>query len=227
MNILSIDTTTPWSSVAVLRDGEVCAEHRLREDGGHARTVFVAIEHLIRALGLAPSDIDAYAVAVGPGSFTGVRIGISTVQGLALGSSRPCLGLTSLVGLAAKLQGTGASSLVPMIDAYREQVYGAVYDGSLHPRVEPAAADPETLLARLEGPVAVLGDGALRYRARIEAVRPDALFVARTPFIAAALGRVAHPRLLAGQGVPAAGLVPLYLRAPDIGRPRPLAAPPR
>jgi tRNA threonylcarbamoyladenosine biosynthesis protein TsaB len=227
MNILSIDTTTPWSSVAVLRDGEVLAEHRLRQDGGHARTTFVAVEHLTSALGLVPGDIDAFVVAVGPGSFTGVRIGVSAVQGLALGSSRPCLGLTSLVGLAAKLQGGGARTLVPMIDAYRDQVYGAVYDEGLQVRVEPTASDPEALLAGIEGPVAVLGDGALRYRARIEAARPDALFVPRSPFIAAALGRVAHPRLLAGQGVSPAALQPLYLRAPDIGRSRPLAAPPR
>ena len=91
-----------------------------------------------------------------------------------------------------------------MIDAYRDQVYGAVYDEGLQPRVEPVALDPEALLAGLEGPVAVVGDGAQRYRARIEAACPEALFVARSPFIAAVLGRLAYPRLLAGQGVAAA-----------------------
>jgi tRNA threonylcarbamoyladenosine biosynthesis protein TsaB len=227
MILLSVDTTTPWSSVAVLRDGAVQAEHRLREDGGHSRTLFVAIEHLTRALGLAPSEIDAYAVAVGPGSFTGVRIGVSAVQGLALGSSRPCLGFTSLHGLAAKLQGSAAAAIVPMIDAYRDQVYGAVYESDLRLRVEPVAADPEALLAQAgDGPVTVVGDGAMRYRDRIAAARPDAVFADRSPFIAAALGRVAYAALAAGQGGPAASLRPLYLRAPDIGRPNtPLAAP--
>jgi tRNA threonylcarbamoyladenosine biosynthesis protein TsaB len=225
MNLLSIDTTTPWFSVAVLRDGEVRAEHRLCEDGGHSRALFVAIEHLMRALALAPTDIDAYVVAVGPGSFTGVRIGVAGVQGLALGSSRPCLGLTSLLGLAAKLRGTGAVTLVPMIDAYRDQVYGAVYDRELRPQVEPVAIDPEALLAQTTGPIAVLGDGARRYRERILAARPDAVFGERSLFLAAALGQVAYPRLAAGEGIAASALLPLYLRAPDIGRSRSLLAP--
>jgi tRNA threonylcarbamoyladenosine biosynthesis protein TsaB len=224
MHILSIDTTTPWSSVAVLRDGEVLAEHRLREDGGHSRTIFVAIDHLTRALGLAPMDVDAYVVAVGPGSFTGVRIGVAAVQGLALGSSRPCLGITSLVGLAAKLRGH-APTLVPMIDAYRDQVYAAVYDGELREQAPPAAVDPEALLSAVGGAVAFLGDGAVRYRERIGAACPDAVFPDRSLFTAAVLGRLAYPRLAAGEGVPASAVLPLYLRAPDIGRSRSLLAP--
>src|SRR5688572_11244741 len=100
MHLLAIDTTTRWGSVALLRDGEVRGEVRFVEDGGgHSRTVLPAVELLLRAAGLAPPDVEAYAVALGPGSFTGVRVGISTVQGLVLGSGRPALGLSSLEGL--------------------------------------------------------------------------------------------------------------------------------
>src|SRR5262245_26551792 len=82
MNILSVDTTTPWGSVALLRDGDVTGEVRLYEETGHSRALFLSIDHLTRAQGLAATDIDAFVAAIGPGSFTGVRVGVSAVQGL-------------------------------------------------------------------------------------------------------------------------------------------------
>jgi tRNA threonylcarbamoyladenosine biosynthesis protein TsaB len=194
---------------------------RLHEET-HSRTLFGAIEHLMNAAELRPSDVDGYVAAVGPGSFTGVRVGVSTVQGLALGSGRPCLGLTSLHGLAAKMQDQ-ADVLVPMIDAYRDQVFAAVYDRALGVQREGAACDLDELLASLPpGRTAFLGDGAVRYRERIHAARPDAFFPARSFFLAAALGRLAHPRLAASAGIAAAALRPLYLRAPQLyGAPAP------
>jgi tRNA threonylcarbamoyladenosine biosynthesis protein TsaB len=225
MHLLAIDTTTRRASVALLQDDEVRGEIRLLEDGGHSPTVLPAVEMLLNAAGRRPVDVDAYAVAVGPGSFTGVRVGISTVQGLALGSGRPVVGLSSLEGLAARLQGS-APILGPVMDAYRDQVYAAVYDADLKPRREPASLAPDAWLADLPTGAAVLGDGATRYRDLIRERRPDVIVSDRSLFLAATLGRLARARLARGEGIEAAVLRPLYLRAPDIGRPRPLTAPP-
>jgi tRNA threonylcarbamoyladenosine biosynthesis protein TsaB len=223
MHVLAVDTTSRWSSVALIQDGEVCGEMRLREEGGgHSTTLVPAIESLLKGLGRRPSDIDAFAVALGPGSFTGVRVGISTVQGLALGSGRPVVGMTSLEILAAKMQGA-SEALAPMVDAYRDQVFIAVFDAQLRVQVAPAALAPEAAVDALPQGAALLGDGARRYQELIAARRPDVRFPDRSLFLAATLGRLAGPKLARGESSDAAALRPVYLRAPDIRPARPQA----
>lgn len=225
MFLLAVDTTTRWGSVALLRDGEVRGEVRfVEEGGGHSRTVLPAVEALLRFAGVAPGQMEAFAVALGPGSFTGVRVGVSTVQGLALGSGRPALGLSTLEALAAKMRGR-SHTLVPMVDAYRDQVYAAVYDEALQEKRPAEAVAPEAWLRDLPPGAAFLGDGATRYHETIRAHHPQALFPDRTVFLAAAVGRLAAPRLAAGEGVEAAALRPLYLRPPDARLPSRPAAP--
>ena len=223
MNLLAVDTTSRYSSVALLTDGELRGEIRLVETGAPSRRLFPAIESLLNLAGVRAMDVDAYAAAVGPGSFTGVRVGISTVQGLALGSGRPVLGLTSLEALAGCMRGA-ADTLVAMVDAYREQVYVAVYDGDLRERAAPMAVTPQAWMAEAPASAAFLGDGALKYRETIRSLRPDAVFPDKSLFLAATVGRLAFPRLARGEGGDASTLRPVYLRAPDI-RPSPEAAP--
>lgn len=221
MRILAIDTTTRWASAAFLDDGEVRGEVRLREDGGHSRTILPAVESLLGWLGLRPGDVDAFAAAVGPGSFTGVRVGVSTVQGLALAASRPCVAVTTLEALAAKMRGA-AAVLVPMVDAYRDdQVFAARYEGDLEETAAPRAVDPGALLQDVPEGAAFFGDGADRHREQIRARRPDAVFPVHSLFLASAVGFMAARRLAAGGAVPAAALRPLYLRGADI-RPAPV-----
>jgi tRNA threonylcarbamoyladenosine biosynthesis protein TsaB len=215
MWVLAVDTATPWGSVALLDGEELAGEVRLREEF-HSRTVFGAIEYLLRARAVRPADVEAYVVTVGPGSFTGVRVGLSTVQGLALASGRPCLGFPTLLGLAARMQGE-ADILVPVMDAYRDQVFAAVYGADLEVLREPAAMEPASLVEALPpGRIAFLGDGVARYRERLAQARPDAVYPTRSFFLAGTLGRLAAPRLLRGEGGKAASLRPLYLRAPQI-----------
>ena len=226
MFLLAIDTTTSRGSVALLQDEEVRGEVRFVEEGGHSRTLFPAVETVLRLAARPPADVDAYAVAVGPGSFTGVRIGISTVQGLALGSGRPVLGITSLEALAARLIGT-SEALVAVMDAYRDQVFVAAYDPELRPTRAPEAVAPDgPWLDELPPRPALLGDGARRYRDAMHARRPDAVFPERSLFLAGTLGRLAAPRLARGEGIDAAALRPSYLRSPDIRLPKPHSAGP-
>jgi tRNA threonylcarbamoyladenosine biosynthesis protein TsaB len=215
MKTLAVDTTTPWGSAALVEAGAVCGEVRLRAEGGHSRSLVPSIAFLLERLGIAPLDVEGYAVTVGPGSFTGLRVGLSTVQGLALASRRPCLGVSTLDVLAARIRGAG-ECLVAMIDAYRAQVYARVYDAEARPLGPPAAEDPAALLGRLPPRPAFSGDGAVRYRETILASRPDAVFPDRSLFLAGTLGRLAEVQLARGEGAPPASLRPLYLRQAEI-----------
>ena len=142
MKVLAVDTTSERESVA-LADGEVVlAEVRLRTGDVPSRRILPAIAFVLEAAGLAPGEVEGYAVAVGPGSFTGIRVGLSTVQGLALAAGRPCLGVSTLDIVAALAKGE-APTLVPMIDAARSgHVFAALYDGEARAREQPQADAP-------------------------------------------------------------------------------------
>jgi tRNA threonylcarbamoyladenosine biosynthesis protein TsaB len=220
VRVLAVDTTTERGSVAVTEDDCIRGEVRLASSEGHSRRLLPAVDFLLHSLGLRPADVEAFAVTTGPGSFTGLRVGLSTVQGLALGADRPCLGMSALDVLAARIAGTAPAS-VALMDAYRGEVYGAVYDaeGSMVGRA--SVERPEVLIARTPAVAAFVGDGAQRHRELIVSLRPGALFPPRSLFLAGTLGRLAAPRLMRGEGVKPAELRPLYLREPDIRRPAP------
>jgi tRNA threonylcarbamoyladenosine biosynthesis protein TsaB len=216
MMVLAVDTTSERESVALADGLVVRAEVRLRTGDVPSRRILPAIAFVLDAAGVAPGEIEGYAVAVGPGSFTGIRVGLSTVQGLALAAGRPCLGVSTLDILAALAKGQ-APTLVPMIDAARSgHVFAALYDGDGGALEPPQATAPEAVAERVSGLAAFLGDGAVRYRAEILARRPGCLFPPHSLYLAAALARLAEPRLRAGEGIAPAALRPLYLRPADI-----------
>jgi tRNA threonylcarbamoyladenosine biosynthesis protein TsaB len=220
LRVLALDTTSPRGSVALLEGEDSRGEIGLSTEKGHSRWLLPAIDFLLRELGLRASDLNAYAVAAGPGSFTGIRVGISTVQGLALASPRPCLGLDVLDALAALALDT-ADTLVALRDAGPGEVYAALYDRNARPRGERGVRTLESLLEAVRGPAAFVGDGAENHRAQIQDRLPQALFPPGSPFLAAALGRLAGPRLAAGEGGGPECLRPLYLRDAHIRKPLP------
>ena len=211
LRILAVDTTTDRGSVAVVSGGEVHGEVRLRSGMGHSTRLMPAIAFLLGGLELKPSDIEGYAVTAGPGSFTGLRVGLSCVQGLALASGRPCLGVCTLDVLAARIAGA-APTLVAAMDAYRGEVYAGVFESDGKRRGEPVAALPEDALAGVPAGSAFIGDGAARYREEIRSIVPAATFPSRTTFLAGTLGRMAEPILASGNGIAPGELRPLYLR---------------
>jgi tRNA threonylcarbamoyladenosine biosynthesis protein TsaB len=160
--------------------------------------------------------MDGFAVTVGPGAFTGLRVGIALVKGLALATGKPAVPLSSLALLAMNAMGS-AIPVCPLFDARKGEVYGALYDfaAGAGPVVAEIAADPAAFLARLEGRALFLGDGAVRYHDLIVEIMGD-----RAQFADPALQ---HPRASAGivlaqnafasgLAVPPARLLPRYLR---------------
>src|SRR5688572_8393710 len=215
MRVLAVDTTTERESVAVAADGELLGEVRLRSDVLHSRRLMPAIAYLLEGLRLAPSEVEGYAVTIGPGSFTGLRVGLSCVQGLALASGRPCLGVSALDVLAARARGT-APSVVVLVDAGRGEVYAGFYDGQGRTVGPPRAAPLADVLGTVPGDSAFVGGGADLHREEISGRFSGAVFPERSAWLAGTLARMAEPELTAGRGVPPSTLRPLYLREPHI-----------
>jgi tRNA threonylcarbamoyl adenosine modification protein YeaZ len=220
MRVLAVDTTTIRGSVAVVEDGEVKGELRVVSESAHSRRLMPAIDFLLQSLSLDIQDVSGYAVTIGPGSFTGLRIGIATVQGLGLGHPAPCLGVSALDVLAARAAGS-ADVVVAVMDAWRDEVYAGVYDARGAVREGPLVLAPGALIARVPaGPAAFFGDGVLRYR-ELFASRPQALLPERSLFLAGTLGRLAGMRLRAGEGGGPETLTPVYVRDSGAAKPRP------
>ena len=133
MLILAFESSARPASVALLRDGELLSQYSQCSQLTHSRTLLPMAEDMLKNAELRLDDVDLFAVAHGPGSFTGVRIGVSTVKGLAWAADKPCVGVSTLEGLA--WQGMAAGGLLcPVMDARRQQVYNAVFavvDGKL------------------------------------------------------------------------------------------------
>lgn len=162
--ILAIDSSTEVAAAALCDGQRLIAETTLHDGRLHSENLLPTVEHLLSCAGLSVSDLDAFAAVTGPGSFTGVRIGISVVKGLAFGSGKPCIGVSALEALAWNLSGLDGL-ICPVMDARREQVYNALFrmengvctrlcDDRLIP-----AADLAAELADLHGPIRLVGDG--------------------------------------------------------------------
>lgn len=218
MVLLTLDASSSTASVCVTRDDALLYESYLHNGRMHAAVLLPMVEDALRCAGLELRDVDGFACVVGPGSFTGVRIGVATVMGLA--GDKPCAPVDALEALAA--QGADFPELVcPILDARAGQVYAAVFEGGAR-RTDDAPVKLEALLDDLRGrgkPCLFLGDGATANLARLAQepfarVAPEPLRGLRASF-AARLAAV-RPETY----VSADALRPLYLRAPQAERAR-------
>jgi len=215
--LLAIECATRTASVALARGERTLVVRSADSDRHHAESLLAEIDAALREAGVGLDSVEAFAVSVGPGAFTSLRIGLATVKGLAFASNRPVAPVSTLAAIAHGAP-PGTLRVAAMLDARRGEVYAGEFDrsGSL-PRLvgEEAVETAETLAARLapgtrlagEVPAALLGELQRAGRADLEPLdppetRPRALAVA-------ALGQIA---LAAGDAVDAADLVPRYLR---------------
>ena len=170
MRILAVDTSSERGSVCVVDGHEVLGEVRLASSMQHTERLFRAVEFLFQHLPFQLADIDLFAAARGPGSFTGLRVGLAAMEGFAAAHGKPAAGVTTLEALAWKT-GIEDSLIVPAIDARRGEVYGAVYrrtGTSLIEEQSPVVLKPAEWLASLpRQPLVFCGDGANRYRSEV------------------------------------------------------------
>jgi tRNA threonylcarbamoyladenosine biosynthesis protein TsaB len=220
VRLLAVDTTTPRGSVAVVGEDGVLAGARVLSAAGHSRWLLPAAQALLLGLGVQPADLDGYAVTVGPGSFTGLRVGLSTVEGLAIAAGRPCVGRSALEVLGASASGVGGPTLAVM-DAFRGEVFWALFGPGGEALSSPRVGPLEEALDGLPPKTAFVGDAVDARRGAILASVPDAVFPEVDLYLAGALGRGALADVAEGRGVAPSALRPLYLRGADIRPTRP------
>lgn len=216
--ILQIETATTACSVALAHNGEVIAVKEINERNIHAEVITVYIDELIKESNIAYDNIDAIAVSCGPGSYTGLRIGVSTAKGLCFALDKPLIAVETLAAMAygAVKQGIVPPDLLicPMIDARRMEVYTAVYDvkGNV---IKPTAAEiiDENSFADLlkESKILFLGDGAEKCR-EVLSYSPNAFFAGDFQNSATYLTGIANAKFTAKQFGDVAYFEPYYLK---------------
>ena len=220
MRILAIDTSGPACGAAVVEEGRVLSEETVQNRNTHSANLMLLIEEVLRAAGTALSEVDGIACVVGPGSFTGVRIGAATAKGLAHGSGKPCIPVNALEALC---RGAGAfpGVILPIQDARAGQVYGAAFRGGsrLMPDSALALEDflraAETAAGDDPGPFLFTGDGVAVHEKRIRELWGEKAVFAEAPFRylrPAAAGMIALEK---GERTDYRSLRETYLRPPN------------
>ena len=217
MIVLGLDTTTRQGSLAVMRDGALLETTAL-PPGQPTACLPAEVGALVARHDISLDQVEAFAVAVGPGSFTGLRIGVATMQGFAVARQRPLIVVSGLDALALE---AGAGVVATWVDAWRGEVYAAWYRDGVAAG-EPTVDEPGSILAAIEqacgaSPVRFVGDGAERYRAQIEGASAQwTLVEPAAPLLAGAVARIALRRLEAGEAGAPGAVRPLYVRRPDV-----------
>lgn len=217
--ILQIETATTVCSVALSKNGETLAVKQINERNIHAEVITLFIDNLLKETSINYSQLAAIAVSSGPGSYTGLRIGVSTAKGLCFALDKPLIAIETLEAMADGIIGEmqlGDSSvlLCPMIDARRMEVYTAIFD-TQNQRIKPTTAEiiDETSFADLLNDHAILffGDGAPKCKAVLGA-NPNSQFITEFSNSATYLSKKAYKKFEAGTFEDVAYFEPFYLK---------------
>ena len=222
MKLLAIDTSGPVCGVAVLADGSIRYESTVQNKLTHSVNLLPMIDAALTASGLSLSALDRIAVVTGPGSFTGVRLGVSTVKGLAHGCGKPCAPVDALEAMAHSA-GQFDGIICPIQDARAGQVYGAAFDGtSAHLRLLPdhpvMLEDFVTELRGLGSRFLFTGDGMPVHQAKLTALLGEAAGMAPPQLAYLRPSAVAVLGAAAAEALDYRALMPMYLRAPNAER---------
>ncbi len=224
MRILALDCSAGPASVAVIEEGKIVASSFVNVKLTHSQTLLPMVKNTLESGMLKVSDIDAFAISHGPGSFTGIRIGISAVKGLAAAEDKPCIEVSTLQGIAYGFKNTDCV-LCAAMDARCKQVYNAVFrieNGVITRLCEDRAVMASEVIKELDGisdKIIIAGDGAGLFEAY--ASEKDNVSVAAEPQRyqnACGIAVAAEEKLIRGDTVSADGLSPFYLRLPQAER---------
>lgn len=228
---LAIDTATLTGSVAITHDNQVLSEVSSRARATHSEQVISLVDTALALAGVTLADVNLLIVGLGPGSFTGIRIGVATAKGIALATNLRLVGVSSLAALAASMFRSISSNSEPILaclDARRDELYAEVFDGALTTIVPPRHASPESIgalaTASFSGNITVVGDLTPSLRSRLSSHAPERFSFAPSPF-ATPIARFAT--LAASiRGVTDDGsLEPMYVRQSDAKIPASMQGP--
>jgi tRNA threonylcarbamoyladenosine biosynthesis protein TsaB len=218
MLVLSLDTTTRFGSAALVSGQKLLAEIDYLSPSTHSRQVFEALSALLKLAGIEFDQLDGLAVAAGPGSFTGIRIGLSLVKALSLASSLPVASVSSLQALAMKLLWPGVRMISPVIDARKGEVFSCLYqveNSKLNEIVPAGAYEPGRFLAGLPAgePIYFIGTGVdLYFTLFQEKLGERAIITDRSNYLASEIGQLGEAILNQGNGLKPGQIEPVYYR---------------
>jgi len=214
--ILNIETSTTLCSVSLAKEGKILSCKEINEGFTHAENLHVFIEEVLAVAGKSVKDLDAIAVGSGPGSYTGLRIGVSAAKGLAYALSVPLIGLNTLQTMTAMAVQKNQSDILfcPMLDARRMEVYTAIFDKNLNTIKETSAqiisADNLNFF-KMGKPICFFGDGMPKCKELLENV-PQSLFIENIIPSAAGLANLSYGKYLKKEFEDVAYFEPLYLK---------------
>lgn len=222
--ILAMDTATPCSSVSLttgsIKDGKVLASLNFSGNVTHSRRLLNAIDLIMKTAEVSWEAIDGIAVSLGPGSFTGLRIGMVTAKGISVAAGKPLVGVSTLDGLASKC--TCSKLICAVLDARKKEIYSAFYRynekvGS-HRVSDVVVIAPEKLAATIDEPVIMIGDGVTAYGDLFQKLLLDSVTFAPAQLhepTSTSLGLIAREMLDAGEVLDIAEATPIYVRSSD------------
>lgn len=217
MKVLALETATKAGSIAIAEEGLFIGEVKLDVSIAHAERLMDSITWLLKNCNISIDEIDAFAVSIGPGSFTGLRIGLSTIKGLSFSTKKPIVPVPTLDAMARRAPFCSLY-LCPMLDARKNEVYTALYkwDNNVCNKVIPETAmAPGKFLKSIKDPTLFMGDGAKTYKDVIkEHVKSFAIF-APLSFMspaASSVAEIALEKLIDGIDVDPISLTPFYIR---------------
>lgn len=225
MLILSVDTTTFSGSVALLDRAKLLAEVNIDSSLTHSERLLAAIDFILKANRLRVQDMDGFALAAGPGSFTGIRIGLSTIKSLSFSSGKPAAAVSTLTALAWKLRHAQVRLICPLLDAKKGEMYAGLFESKgseLKEVIAQGAYPPDRFLSLLPSHRVIffIGNGVDVYRDKIfDYVKDKARFPHRSPFIAYEVGLIGYDLLRRKKGVNSQGLEPIYFRKSQAEKP--------
>lgn len=219
--LLAIETSGMYGSIALVNEYQCLSEYTLHSRRTHSQRLLESISWMFKEAGLEWPGISGIAISLGPGSFTGLRIGLSTAKGLAMATGLPLLGVAALDGLAAQFSYAG-TLICPVLDARRKEVYAAFYRcgrlGQPQRVSDYLVLPPERLAAMISEPVILAGDGASLYeevfRAQLQEraiIAPAAIYFPR----AASVGYLAFNDWIQEKFLDPATITPIYIRASE------------
>ncbi|HTF99285.1 MAG TPA: tRNA (adenosine(37)-N6)-threonylcarbamoyltransferase complex dimerization subunit type 1 TsaB [Nitrospirota bacterium] len=220
MIILGIDTSTKTGSIAIVSGRGVMAQYTLNLEITHSERLMASVDRVLTDTGMSLSQMDAFAVSLGPGSFTGLRIGLATVKGLALASDKPVAGVPTLKALAWNLP-HAAFPVCTLLDARKNEVYAALYtheEGRMRQTMEETVLPLVRLRERVSEKAIFTGEAALQFREEIERLfGGNAVFAPLSALLpsAAAVAEIGLEMIADNCCHDPDSLVPLYIRRPE------------
>ncbi len=217
--LLCVDNSTMYGSIAVVSPSGCISEHNLISRTTHSKRLLPEIEAILKECELTWDDLDGLAICLGPGSFTGLRIGVTTIKGLCMATGLPLVGISSLEALASQLPYC-SMPICPILDARKQEVYGAIYttaSGHLQTIMAPAVIGMANLLSTITEPTVFIGDGVDVYKSQIAQVGSHGLLAPPQLIFprGAAIGALAMSHFEAGRFLDPASTAPLYIRPSD------------